>query len=340
MRRHITLDLIKHGLVIAKLTMPPGNPSRRTATDAEKEAGREMRDADRVKRDEERAKEEEERARKREEEKKEETAKSTKEATDLEARTAEEIKRMASLEEEPSLTLVPPVSERAFPSFPTDDGMWGEASQTFIVSGISTQTAIPAATQTESGQKYKEVFGDRAFRTQHSRVVGPSIAIRPPKHNRPQSRLRRPPGSRRSRSRYHRRSHHRRPDERRKSRSARRRSAHRSHRRSHRSACGRRYSLGRNGPNKRDHKESPSYREEGKRVKRPGINLARMLRKDLIGKHAFQPFSSTDFLRTAEIFGHYGYFPLAAIRDMDARERDMFCSMSSVTTTDVTVFRT
>ena len=49
-----------------------------------------------------------------------------------------------------------------------------------------------------------------------------------------------------------------------------------------------------------------------------------MLRNDLMGKHAFQPFSSTDFLRTAEIFGHYGYFSLSAIRDMEARERDMF----------------
>ena len=65
MRRHITLDLIKNGLAIAKLTIPSGNPSRRTATDAEKAAGRKKRYADRAKRGEAKEKEEEERTRKR-----------------------------------------------------------------------------------------------------------------------------------------------------------------------------------------------------------------------------------------------------------------------------------
>ena len=79
-----------------------------------------------------------------------------------------------------------------------------------------------------------------------------------------------------------------------------------------------------NRPNRRDHRESSSGREEGGKDKRSDSALVRMLRKDLMGNRAFHPFSITDFLRAAEIFGHRGYFALAAIRDMDARERDMF----------------
>ena len=57
---------IANRLVIAKLTMPSGNPSRRAVADAEKAAGRKRRDAERTKRDEARAREEEARMRKRE----------------------------------------------------------------------------------------------------------------------------------------------------------------------------------------------------------------------------------------------------------------------------------
>ena len=181
----------------------------------------------------------------------------------------------------------PTVGERTFPSFPAGDvGMWDEASQTYIVSGISAQTAIPTAPQTEFDQRYKEIFGDHAFQTQ-SRMMGPSLAIRPPTHNRSHSKYRRPRDSRRSQSHQRRRSHRRQPAERKRSRSDRRRSTRQSRRRSHRSTRGRRHSPTRNGPNKRDHKDSSSDREEGARAKRSDSNLARMLRKELMGEHAF-----------------------------------------------------
>ena len=48
------------------------------------------------------------------------------------------------------------------------------------------------------------------------------------------------------------------------------------------------------------------------------------MRKELIGKHAPRPFSSTDFTRAVEISGQYGYVAIAAILDMDARQMDTF----------------
>ena len=62
--------------------------------------------------------------------------------------------------------------------------------------------------------------------------------------------------------------------------------------------------------------------------RRSDSTLARVLRKDLMGKRASRPFPSTDFSRTAEICGSYGYFALSAIRDMEDRERDMFSQQS------------
>ena len=266
--------------------------------------------------------------------------KAAKEGTDLEARTAEEIRRMAALEEEPIRAQVPLGGERTFPSFPSGDvGMWGEASQTSIVSGIAAQSAIPTASQTEFGQKYNEVYGDRAFLTQ-SRMIGPSLAIRPPPHNRPQSRHRRPRESRRSRSYQHRRSHRRQPGEGKRPRSEKRRSARRPRRRSHPSTHGRRHSHAREGSNRRDRKDSSSDRDEGARAKRSDSNLARTLRKDLMGKHAFQPFSSADFLRTAEIFGHYGYFPWLPFGIWTLASGICFRNRPNVTATDATAFRT
>ena len=60
------------------------------------------------------------------------------------------------------------------------------------------------------------------------------------------------------------------------------------------------------------------------RPNRTDASLARELRKDLMGKHAFAPFPKTDFYDTACLFWKNGYFSIATIRGMGSRERDLF----------------
>ena len=89
----------------------PSGPSKHRArkTEEEKAAERTKKEAGRAKKDEAREDEQRTRRREEEEERKEEAAKAAREAEGLETRTAEEIKRRAALEEEPLLTLAPPV---------------------------------------------------------------------------------------------------------------------------------------------------------------------------------------------------------------------------------------
>ena len=58
------------------------------------------------------------------------------------------------------------------------------------------------------------------------------------------------------------------------------------------------------------------------------VSLSRELRKDLMGKHAFATFSKADFADASRIFWDNGYRTVAAIRDMDSRERDLFLSQT------------
>ena len=52
-------------------------------------------------------------------------------------------------------------------------------------------------------------------------------------------------------------------------------------------------------------------------------SLSRELRKDFLGKHAFAPFSKTDFYGAGRLFWENGYYSIATIRGVDSRYRDL-----------------